>query len=88
MIPLFLSVHFRDRDRDVRLWFPLIVIWLLMLPIVLLALPFVVIAAAICAAAGFNLFAAIAAIFALLAATRGTVVEVESPDHTVFIRLS
>ena len=88
MIPLVASIHIRDHDRNIRLWVPLFVIWLLLLPLALLALPLIVIAAAICAANGFDLFRAIGAGFAVLAASRGTVVEVTSPDHIVCVRLS
>lgn len=78
-----IDVRARGR-RPVRIWLPMVLVWLALAPVALVLSPLILLALAACR---LNPFAATAALVRLAASLSGTLVEVDSPDARVHIRL-
>jgi hypothetical protein len=86
MIPLWMSIAIcGERRRFFRLWLPLFLLWLLLLPFAILALPIVLIVLAI---RGANALAAPVAFWRVLTSLRGTMIDIDHPQGSVFIRIA
>jgi hypothetical protein len=85
MPPLILRVHvLAGQGRETSLWFPLFVLWLLLLPIVVLILPFLFV---VCVVIDVDPFAALAAAMDVLKSLRGSHVEIDAADTSVFVHV-
>lgn len=96
MIPMMMTLAVRHGGVDrrtgqrvpgghrIRLWLPLFLIWILIAPFALLLSPLILLGVAM---ARLNPFRALTAAFGLLAALTGTLIEVETPDAVVNIRV-
>jgi hypothetical protein len=86
MIPLWMSIAIcGERRRFFRLWLPLFLLWLLLLPFALLALPVVLI---VLAMRGVNVLAVPVAFWRVFASLRGTLIDIDYPRGSVFIRIA
>jgi len=84
-MPMLAIVRIREAGgRDFSLWLPLLVIWLVLAPLALIILPFFFVLLAI---KRVNPAKGVAAIVGVLCALGGTVIEVESPQSSVFVRI-
>lgn len=84
MIPLFAIFSFRDENKTRRIWLPLFLLWLILLPFALILSPFVLVA---CAIGRVNPLTFVSTVWSILSALSGTVVDVQEPSQTVFIRI-
>jgi len=84
MIPMLALIDIRHPHGGFRLWAPLFLLWPLLAPFVLLALPLAMIALPI---ARMNPFRAAAALGRLACALPGTLVEVDSRQTSVLIKI-
>jgi len=93
MIPMVVNVDVASRPRRrpgrgearvVHLWLPLFLLWLLLLPFAVLLSPFLLLALLIM---GRRSMAVAGAAYHAFAALSGTLIEVDSPDAFVFIRI-
>ena len=85
MIPLWMSIAVcGERRKFVRLWLPLFLLWILLLPIAVLTLPVLAILWLIYGRAAVAKPVALWQIFASL---RGTLIDVDRPHGSVFIRI-
>ena len=84
--PLSASVHVKPAGWrfGIRLWLPLFQLWLLLIPLLILALPLLFIASLVFR---FSLWRSLRAANGVLAATRGSQVEVNNRNTSVFIKL-
>ena len=84
MIPLIADVKYRHspRGRTYRIWLPLFLIWLLLAPIALLILPFFFLG---CLVTWINPFQALGIFAGILSSVRGTKIEVEVPEHYIWV---
>jgi len=85
MIPLWMSIAVCSEERQfVRLWLPLFLLWILLLPIAVLTLPVLAILWLIY---GRSALAKPLALWQIFASMRGTLVDIDHPDGSVFIRI-
>ena len=85
MIPLWMSIGACSEERQfVRLWLPLFLLWILLLPIAVLTLPVLAILWLIY---GRSALAKPLALWQIFASMRGTLVDIDHPDGSVFIRI-
>ena len=85
MPPLFLRIHVLNQvGREIRLWIPLFPLWILLLPFALIILPVVLIIAVVL---DIDPFPAVGCAFRILSGLRGSHVEVDSPDASVFVHV-
>ncbi|MGD0864484.1 MAG: hypothetical protein ABSA49_02895 [Rhizomicrobium sp.] len=85
MIPLWMSIAVcGERRRFFRLWLPLFLLWLLLLPFAILALP---VLAVLWLAGGRCALAKPIALWQMFASLRGTLIDIDHPDGSVFIRI-
>jgi hypothetical protein len=85
MPPLNLRIRvLNPYGREIRLWIPLFLLWLLLLPFALLMLPVLFI---VCAVVDVDPFDAVAAVLGILSGLRGSHVEVNAPDASVFVHV-
>ena len=84
MIPMIAQIHVRHAHGRLRLWIPLFLVWLLLLPFALVALPVAAIALRL---RGIDPWRAVAVLGSLACALTGTLVEVDSPEATVLVRI-
>ena len=85
MIPLWMSVAVcGEHRRFFRLWLPLFLLWILLLPFALLALP---VLAILWLAGGRSAWAKPVAVWQIFASLRGTLIDVDRPHGSVFIRI-
>ena len=84
--PLGATVHVKPSGWrfGILLWLPLFLLWILLLPLFVLAFPFLLVATLVF---GIRFWPAVRAVLALLAAFRGTRVEVQDPNTSVFVNL-
>ena len=85
MIPLIARIRVQSPKLRMSLWLPLFLIWLLLLPIAVVLLPLVII---VCLLFGNNPFPVLAAGWQLLCGLRGTHVEIDEPEQSVFLVIS
>jgi hypothetical protein len=86
MIPLWMSIAVcGERRRFFRLWLPLFLLWILLLPFVILALPILLI---VLAMRGVNAITAPVALWRVFASLRGTLIDIDHPQGSVFIRIA
>ena len=85
MIPLMARLRVRSPKLNFSLWLPLFLIWLLLLPVVIVLLPLVIL---VCLLFGNNPFPALGAGWQLLCGLRGTHVEINEPQQSVFLVIS
>jgi len=85
MIPLWMSIAVCSEERQfVRLWLPLFLLWILLLPVAVLTLPVLAILWLIY---GRSALAKPLALWQIFASMRGTLVDIDHPDGSVFIRI-
>jgi hypothetical protein len=93
MIPFFASLHIhhaadpashRSRNRNFRLWIPLFLAWLILLPLVLILFPLVLIACLLMQISALRLYATV---WQILSSLRHTLVEVQSEQTTLHLRI-
>jgi len=85
MPPLFLRIHVLNHvGREIRLWIPLFLLWFLMLPFAVVILPVLLITAVVL---DIDPFPALASALRILSSLRGSHVEVDSPDASVFVHV-
>ena len=85
MIPLIARLRVQSPKLKFSLWLPLFLVWLLLLPIVIVLLPIVLL---VCLLFGNNPFKALSAGWQLLCGLRGTHVEINEPEQSVFLQIS
>ena len=83
MIPWLVKIQFSGHHKKHRrIWIPLPLVYLLLFIVLILLLPLLLIFAVVLLIwRGFNLFKATAAFFVMLAATRGFLIDVSSPEQ-------
>jgi hypothetical protein len=80
-----MSIAVCSEERQfVRLWLPLFLLWILLLPIAVLTLPVLAILWLIY---GRSALAKPLALWQIFASMRGTLVDIDHPDGSVFIRI-
>lgn len=85
MPPLFLQIHVLNKlGREIRLWIPLFILWLLMLPFAVIILPVLLITAVVL---DMDPFPALGATLRILSSLRGSHLEVDSHDASVFVHV-
>lgn len=85
MIPMIATIRVRsEKGQNFCLRLPLILVWILLLPFALIIVPVV---AAVMIAKGVDVGKGLVALVALLCALSGTLIEVESPDASVLVRI-
>jgi hypothetical protein len=85
MPPLFLRIHVLNTyGREIRLWIPLFLLWLLVLPFAIVVLPVLLIVAVVL---DVDPFSAIAGVMRVLSSLRGSHVEVDSAQASVFVHV-
>jgi hypothetical protein len=84
MIPMLALIDIRHPRGGFRLWAPLFLLWLLLAPFALLVLPLAMIALPL---VRVNPFYAAAVLGRLACALSGTLVEVDSPQTSVVIKI-
>jgi hypothetical protein len=85
VLPLVVRVHvFGRAGGGVRLWIPLFLMWLLLVPFAVVVLPVLFI---VCIVVDVDPLPALGAIWRVLCGLRGTNVEVDAPDASVFVHV-
>jgi hypothetical protein len=85
MIPLWMSIAVcGERRRFFRLWLPLFLLWILLLPFALLALPVIAI---LWLLFGRSTVAKPIALWQVFAGMRGTLIDIDHPHGSVFIKI-
>jgi hypothetical protein len=85
MIPLWMSIAIcGERRRFFRLWLPLFLLWILLLPFALLALPVLAILWLIY---GHGAVAKPIALWQVFSGMRGTLIDIDHPHGSVFIKI-
>ena len=83
MIPWLVKIQFGGHDKNRRrIWIPLPLVYIPLFILSILLLPLLLIVAVVLLVwKGFNMFKATAACFMMLAATRGFLIDVSSPEQ-------
>lgn len=85
MIPLWMSIAIcGERRRFFRLWLSLFLLWILLLPFALLALPVLVI---VWLMGDRGVFSKFFVFWQMFASLRGTLIDVDHPRGSVFIKI-
>jgi hypothetical protein len=85
MIPLWMSIAVcGERRKFFRLWLPLFLFWILLLPFALLALPLL---ALVWLLFGRSAVAKPFALWQVFSSMRGTLIDIDHPDGSVFIKI-
>ena len=85
MIPFWMSIAVcGERRRFFRLWLPLFLLWILLLPFALLALPVIAI---LWLLFGRSAVAKPIVLWQVFAGMRGTLVDIDHPHGSVFIKI-
>ena len=85
MIPLWMSIAIcGERRKFFRLWLPLFLLWILLLPFALLALP---VLALFWLFGSRGAFAKTLAFWQMFAGLRGTLIDIDHPHGSVFIKI-
>jgi hypothetical protein len=85
MIPLWMSIAVcGERRKFFRLWLPLFLLWILLLPFALLALPVIAI---LWLLFGRGAVAKPIALWQVFAGMRGTLIDIDHPHGSVFIKI-
>jgi hypothetical protein len=85
MIPLWMNIAIcGERRKFFRLWLPLFLLWILLLPFALLALPVIAI---LWLLFGRGAVVKPIALWQVFAGMRGTLIDIDHPHGSVFIKI-
>lgn len=88
MVPWMAWIRVQEktgRERCLRIWLPLFVVWLVLLPLMLVLFPLVALAGVFVRVNAVQLYGAV---WGVLNSLKRTLVEVESPDVSVRVKVA